>query len=607
MSTNFLADLDTPRPLEPDPAVWRRNLAAIHAIDPALAAALSKTPLPPDWRPVAALDDAPTWRIETPGSAARWLDDSAAPRTRATALLRNFRASDANVLVCEIGSGAEVAELLRRLPTTLAVFAFVERLETLAAVLRLRDWSGALDSRRLALSAPGHEAAGLSERLRREVGLNPPTGLIKDARVSPERVRACQQIVAALIDEIGSAREARMREVRAALRATPRSAAILALAGGAAPDLADAIVRGALACDWRAMALTARDPRDGHPLAALEKLGGVAPEVALGVGHDPALLHMGAGRINLRWMIEPPIEADRGAWHSTSEDQTIWLGASARICDTLRRVMPQSTQVAPFYWAVDAQTPEFGEFSDEVFLIGALPDDGAASLGVTQPTHIAIWEAARAIAEKKWNQPLIYDANGLLRAAESVADARMGDEAVRARMIVLMEHALIPAVVTRRIVEACAAARVPVTASGAGWERMPDVRRVEPIWRRGASGPRAVIVAGWRDAFSRDIVESVARGAPLVIHDPGGGNTPARSVAEVVAPSETNLFSGGPALQQALLAIGRDFEAARRKCAAARRRALTSHTWAARWRALTATGPLMRMATEVPSPSGGQS
>jgi len=120
-------------------STWPDNLAALRELQPALAQQLEQTPLPQNWRAVQALDGGITFRTEPPGQAPTWLAASAAPITRANALLADFRPGDKNPALPSIAGGAELTLLLRHLPTHKAVFVFESELAALAAVLRVVD------------------------------------------------------------------------------------------------------------------------------------------------------------------------------------------------------------------------------------------------------------------------------------------------------------------------------------------------------------------------------------------------------------------------------------------------------------------------------------
>ena len=89
-----LATLDDAPPIDLDPARWPNNLNSLHTEQPELAEELRAAELPAHWRPVAALDGFPTYRVERAGQPPQWLAGTAAPLTRARAVLRYDQIGD---------------------------------------------------------------------------------------------------------------------------------------------------------------------------------------------------------------------------------------------------------------------------------------------------------------------------------------------------------------------------------------------------------------------------------------------------------------------------------------------------------------------------------
>ena len=536
-ATVDLSGLDAGRPASDVTSVWAENLSALAREQPGRADQLRQVVLPEAWRPVLALDDSITYRLEAPGEPPVWLGGTAAPRTRAAGLLDHFSPSGKNPALPCIGTGAELRDLLDRLPANLAVFVFEADLRAVAAVLRTQDFSAEIGRGRCIFVPSDHEAEFLNELLVTYPGLQPPGNILLPDLVSAARLEEIRVICEQVHNETFQRRARRLAELADATRpvaAEPRLALLALTPDSAAHSVVADLARAAGTLGWPLLRCTGADPRSDHPLVHCEALAEFAPSLTICVNHPRAVLP-----------VTPP-----GAvcvWHHHEanvpdvlpDDGTIHLAASPRVLSALRRVAARSEAVLEWYWACDAsvetvdadQSPEAENDTTgpTIILVGDLLSQQPEIYGVKQVSYRRLWGQLLRTASQVWETPRALHPEKMLVLAERACEVELTDDSQREMLVRLIERVVIPATVIERIAHALANQPFRVLALGYGWERA----EAQNIEARGADlsalpdrgvrfRPRACVFAGRVDPLSSTLLEAAARGWPLLVHDLGG-------------------------------------------------------------------------------------
>jgi hypothetical protein len=594
-----LARLDEARVVNLETQAWPDNLAALRQIDSLLADQLEQTPLPECWRPVQALDGCITFRTEPPGQAPSWLAASAAPMTRAHALLADFRPGDKNPALPSIAAGSELTFLLGHLPTHKAVFVFESELAALAAVLRVVDLAEHIRAGRCVLIAPEREETSLAELLERHPGLLPPGNILRLPHVPASRLEqlraTCERVAlrtmqqrAQRIDELARAAAAELP----AATSTPRLA-VLAL-GPDRPSLVAgrALARAAGELGWEVRRCAPDGPRDIHVLAHVEALANYAPSLTICVNHARARMPRPLPGLVCEWYL-----AADDVPEQLPDDATWRLAASPAVAAALRADAPAGeSRLLDFYWACASDT--VGDAaqrspSDAIVLVADLPNDNPEAYGFDQTAHKQLWEHLHAATDRAWETRDIRSPETLLRHAERASGVRLAISSLRHEMLRVVEHVLIPAVVLGRIVQILEQERLRVLAVGRGWRRCPS-RNVELLtedalelsrWASEAR-PAAAIFAARPDPLTPALLEAGLLGWPLLLHSLGGEPLAVR-LGKILQPDQHfQAFTGAKQLRNALRLLRERPEQIARRIERARRHLLQHHSYAQRLEAL---------------------
>ncbi len=593
-----LRQLDEARPYAPDPRIWSDNLASLRLVQPDLASRLAALVLPPDWRPALALDGTPTWRIEPPGQPARWLAQSAAPGTRARALLRDLVVSDRNPALASIGTGAELSLLLERLAPWQAVYIFEEDELCLSAVLRLLPLARALAESRCVLVPAREEERFLIEWLDRVPGMLPPGNLICLPSLPRPRVEHLRRVCESVVQRTSEHRAARLESLRS-------RAADLRPPAGPAPRLVTAALTLDPLAQWLALRLAAAarrlgweaaecvmdHPRHAGPVPHAERLCEFGPELIVCVNHPRALLPPQAGGATFcEWHLgEDDVPASLPA-----ADGTYYLAASPRVARALGNAGAPPGRIVEFFHAADLEAfAGRGEIASPlILLVGHLPDPRPAACGIEHSSHLHLWGAIERAAADAWERCAPLDPDALLRRAEQVSGVRISIQSLRQQWLKLIGRVLIPALVLEAATEIASAAGLEPVAVGAGWSRLesPSVQVLaeNEAGLPALAGPRplAVILAGRPDPLSFALIHAAAAGYPLMLHAPPGAGLAAQLGSVLHPERHLTTFAGARELRAALAALRADPSPAIRRAQQAREHLRAHHTLEHRLRQL---------------------
>ncbi|MFQ5806378.1 MAG: hypothetical protein ACE5I3_08005 [Phycisphaerae bacterium] len=573
-----LAGWDDAAPFNPDPALWSANLTALRAEQPELARQLERTGLPSHWRPVTALDGFPTYRLEPAGAPPQWLAGTAAPRTRAGALLRYDRVADKNPAVPTIAAGAELKLLLDRLTSRQAVFVFEDDTTQLAAVLRTVDVAHAITCGRCILVPPQREQAFLAQLFEAYPGLLSPGTILTLPAVSDERLARVRTICETVARQTNDTRNRRLRSLTARIRPRPEhtlEARLAVLALGPNPSshqLTSELAGAADKLRWSCCRCAATGPRNVHVLPHCERLADFAAELSICIDHSPGSLPLPASKTVCQWHL-----STKDIPESLADDDTVHLAATPAVAQALRAAGVPGARLIDFHWAFpvrDTQAPSRPRSPRAVAVVADLPDASASACRIKQPTHKRLWAQLQQTAAKVWETAEITRPATLLRSAERASGVELSESSLRTRMVRIIEHVLIPAVVLERISQLLQQASFEVVIVGTGWHRCSSkplqllAESLDGLPEPAAKmSPLAAVFAGPLDPLSPALFHAAALGWPLLIHSPGALSLSPRLAGILHAQQHYDPFAGSQELRAALNAMRADPEWVERRCA----------------------------------------
>ncbi len=598
-----LSRLDEYRPAALDPQIWSRNLAALSIEQPVLADELRSVELPQTWRPALALDDAVTFRLEVAGQPPEWLASTAAPRTRAEAMLSGFDAAGRNLALPSVGAGTELRYLLQHLPALVAVFAFESDLGRLAAALRIVDVSKDISGGRCVFIRPQHEKKDLTDVLVRYPGLAAPAHLLLPDLHPPARIEQLRALCEEVGRDIGERRVKLLCDLSAKARSAPEPAseprlAVLALTADRSTHvLAGSLERAARQLGWPVLVRTTADARNVHPLPHCCALVEFGPTLTVCVNHPRSLLPLiPDGRVCC-WLHD-----ERSVPAAMPDEDTLYLAATPRVAEALRRAGARPDAVVDWFWGcdigtatgpgADAARPE-DRGSQPALLFGDLPDDRPTTYGVTQPTHRRLWQHLRSAAARVWESPKGLETDRLLTRAERESGVQITDRALRADLLRIIEGALLPGVALEQIAQTVAAAAA-LHVIGRGWQRLAlgncqilasDLLELPDC----GSGlhPQAAIFAGPGGPLGPALLHAAASGWPLLVHCPGGRPL-GPALGDVLRPTQHfEPFTTLGELRRALQAVRDACSAVRQRVERVRRHVREHHSYTHRLEVLT--------------------
>ncbi len=576
-----LEALDAAPHHEPPTETWIRNLAALQTAAPEFARLLPAE-LPCEWSCVRALDGTPSWRIATE-SAVEWWGGTAAPRSRAAGLSAPSSPADDNPALPVLAPGGELLWLLERLGFHQAIFTFCESWLDAAAFLRLHDVSDALHSGRCILLPPDGAELVLAARLEAQPGLRPPGLVLSIPGVPLARIDGLQSLCAAAAERAQASRNRRI----AALRERPRGAeshwAFAALSrGAAARELATALhAAETIRSGAQRTALCRLDgPPSAGVLPHLEQITALKATHLISVGQDAAEFRLPGLRVH-RWHIAEPAPGE------PSSDDVEHLAATPRIRDELQAAGVQNVKLFPWAAAEVASDSALDEpLSDEVLILGDLPDASESACRIEQPTHRQLWETARLAVTEAADSGRSMSAPDALAMGQRRIGHTLADEALAAQFQRLIERVLIPCIWLERITRAVGQVVAAPIAIGSGWARRTElsVRSVGVTCTGSLDavlGRPVAVFFVWPGAWPALLPAAAARGWPIVLCGPRPAHQPA---GNGYFHAEQHVFfvespRGLPALLQSLRAQP---EAARKRASRAMELVRTSHTYAQR-------------------------
>jgi len=452
------------------------NLAALRSWSPATAGMLEATVVPVEWQRTVGSDGTPTFARRT-AERVDWLGQTSMPVASAVPLtvtmnLQSGSSSDGgggNGLGLGIGTGYEWRHLASRLGPQQVLFVLDDDAVAMRLALTMCDLSDVLGSGRVVLLLDGVAGQGpwaseqLLNFLTSHAGFEPPTVLHPLSTLSAARRNTLISLGEGMVRLAVQRRAEATVELAKTLMASPPKAVAGALL--ALPLMERSFWDGALPAalgevSGRPVRVLALDrPESASPLVRLQAIQEQAPEMVWSdVFRSHLNLPLGEDVSVHTWV---PPAAGLAYWQQerfpTTELQErdrviVQSWAHQRLLEKLDFRRGQITLVPPAVGPVQdaGKAPAGGmAFPSAIALIADLPSLDPEVYGLTLPSHVALWQALRAlIAESPLTHILEMHPDmvpDLLRRGQARANVAINEPTLLESLSRGLEHVLLPA------------------------------------------------------------------------------------------------------------------------------------------------------------------
>jgi len=500
--------MDQAHTLTLDQQIYLNNLAALKLTHPLLAERID-CPFPSDSQaPIlsATRDGHLNFRLTQDDGCLQWFGRTSIPAVRAEALLKQFQAGQANVMLPGIGEGTEAVRLAQQIGIHRAVFVWETDQTAVQLMLRLHDVAGLITDRRLIfLICPLERlTTTLIKWLEENPGHLCPNRIMMWPWQTPNDLVACRMAVEQAFHQIESRREQQLMEIRQKISSSadadisesvdlsikigesgsPVVPVMALLAQDQVWAVVDGLCTGASAMDWTPIKLDVRSPADIHPVKRATQLLDTAKN-----GIDFAIL-IHHTRNEVREVLPDDIPV------------ISWLGHPAVLDEhLLRRTSVKNFIAVSGTWMAD-RAAEFGLDKDHLFVCpppcladlehdcdlesGARPVDvaiiadlypiDAESYGYQLPTYKMIWQSAVDLIAARIESFNDSQVDTLLRRAEDKAKTRIENPGIRRDMILALTTRVAHSLIWRNIVQVLVNNNIKYELYGNGWTGVPGVK-----------------------------------------------------------------------------------------------------------------------------------
>lgn len=496
-----------------------KNLAAMGW--KATAERIRKAAVPDGYRAVMGSDGTATFaREEQSPRRVEWLGRTSMPRAAAESMVKALDARDVNGMGLGMGTGYEWAAFAGKLGRHQALFVWEPDARMARMALEICDLSELIAAGKLVLFVGEDLGEQLKAFLRENAGYETPTLLHPLPTLVAEERRV-------LLGQAEPALQASLMEQQSLTEQAAR-----ALAEAYAKGATDATVGMWLGAahgferPWQREAVAGALTVDAHDQTSLRA------RMMLMAKHRPSVVvsDVFAGQLLPGELLAAGVRVET------------YLTADAMpTAPTMRandRVIVQSACQRAFLLeqgvagtAIELRRPRVKAvatrvgFGFSVALMGDLPAADAKTLGVELPTHVALYEAAKAlIVEDPFavTPPRLGD---LLRRVQHRAGIEIKDEHTRDTLARMLKQVLAPTFTAVGFARLLDEAGVPLTLIGRGWEQAGVARATLRPWPVTADAAETLagvaVVAGvhWANVLGPLVTAAPAYGVPLLSVD----------------------------------------------------------------------------------------
>ncbi len=442
---------------------YRKNLAALAALQPDAAALVDTVSIPPSISSAIGRDGSRTFVRRDDNGRLTWFGGSSMPTISAAEMLHGFTSDGRNVCLPGMLTGLECRLLAERVPGHAAVFVVEEDPLAIKLAFHLHDYTELLSAGRMVCFITDVEGLTrwVSDFLQRFPGYEPPSRIL----TVPQRSSAWLNELKQQWERAGVAAARSQAELvsKSVERLRTRSIEVIPIKPRVAVigfdpradslELSQRLVRAMGRIGWVSATCVPDAPGKCHVAARLLAIEQVRADLVIVVNGltgaiDPLLP---AGLPVLSWMwatqgVGTPCRQKEASIRGVVAPNTSMMLALQKLgCEeTSLALCAPAADEALFqsHGPAEQLTPARVE---DVAVLGDVPDDRAEWCGVTLPSHLSLWSALRAVAGRLSRGEHPIDAEGLLARAEGESGTRLTEPGVRRHFLELILSQIIPA------------------------------------------------------------------------------------------------------------------------------------------------------------------
>ncbi len=464
-----------------------KNLAALREFQPDVAKLVEIADISPHVERAIGRDGSETFRVPDESGNMRWMGATSMPSISAAEVFGNVRRDQGNVLLPGVLSGREPLLVAERLAPYAAVFVIEPSATLLHFALTLCDYRDVIRSGRMVFLCGDALTETMTRFFEAHPGYEYPGHLFHAPHATPADGAALRESVerageavlhhhASLIERLQDqiAAQYKDRSSKPTDWNSPRVSLLSVEANDASVKSVSRIANALRSQGWDYNICLPDTPQRCHAVARLQPIAEASPDIVFFVNstpkHSRALLPRSLPVVS--WYLPGFVPIGLSGEHACPNDLYVTSTplheqAICRARLTCLRVAPATDASVFTLPAADSQTPE----ETTIAVLMDLPQDSAATMNLTLPSQVALWEAMREETQAAVELVTTVSDSSILRKAEKRSGTALSDASLRETFEELIATVLRPAARARACVESLREAERRVTVFGSGWDR----------------------------------------------------------------------------------------------------------------------------------------
>ena len=516
---------------------YRRNLAALTAFQPSVAAVVEAAPVPDGVRPAVGRDGTPTLRIPNPNGRLEWFGQSSMPTVSAEEMFCNSGGDMGNVSLPGILSGVEPLTIARRIPPHRALFVLEENPRNIKLAMHLHDYTELFTTGRLVFVLGDDLASRLTAFFEAYVGFELPSQMFNVPQRSGAQIADLQRrlelagedVVRVQTRTIESCAQALRGRAWTTLPSVPRIAVLSVDASPISIEHARRVQRALVRLGWPHEVCVPDAPGKCHVAARLRAVERASADCVLFINSCP-------GRAR-SWL---PDELAVASWYLPGTSaaaaavapigpRDVFFASSPDLAEALTAVGIPSDVIERCEVGADETIfrpfPRSEATPDDIVVPVDLPDDRPEACNITLPSHIDLWRALQDTVARNVDGYRDDLAVELLEEAQRRSGTTLREAPIREHFVHLLRTRIAPAVIGRTTVRVLVASGHRPSVWGANWPTSGIETRVSSsalpageALNRVFNAARTVLIPFPSDGAVQLAVDALAAGATVILH-----------------------------------------------------------------------------------------